>query len=217
MGPVNDLDRQSAMRLRSALTFGSVEPASVRAALLGVAPADRDAWVDLALGLDGLPDDGPALPRGCTPYLPCSVDALLRVIDLVPVRASDVFVDLGAGIGRASALVHLVTGAAAVSVEVQPQLVAVARALTARLPSARIASVEGDAAELAGDLPGTVFFLYCPFGGERLDQVLDALERVARSRTIRVCCVDLPLPPRAWLRLATTSQGDVTIYRSLLA
>jgi hypothetical protein len=35
--------------------------------------------------------------------LPCSIDALLGVLDLAPVRASDVFVDIGLGPERAAA------------------------------------------------------------------------------------------------------------------
>ena len=42
-------------------------------------------------------------------------------------QASDVFVDVGSGLGRAAALVHLMTGARAIGLEVQPALVAAAR------------------------------------------------------------------------------------------
>ncbi|KAB2888357.1 MAG: hypothetical protein F9K40_20545, partial [Kofleriaceae bacterium] len=85
-----------------------------REELLAVAPAAREAWVDRRFGLDGhdgLPDDGPALPAGCVPYLPSSVDVILRMIAEADVREADVFVDLGMGIGRTAALVHLLTGA----------------------------------------------------------------------------------------------------------
>jgi len=40
----------------------------------------------------------------------------------------------------------------------------------------------------------SVFFLYRPFGGERLARVLGDLEHIARTRELRVCCIDLPLP-----------------------
>ena len=101
--------------------------------LAGVPPVARDAWVDLALGLEAIAEDGPDLPRGCVPYLPCSVDALLRLIEHAPVGAGDVFVDVGSGLGRAAALVHLLTGAPAIGVEVQPAHVAASRALAMRL------------------------------------------------------------------------------------
>src|SRR4029078_9775031 len=102
------------------LERGQHDPSMFRAALLRVPPTERDAWLDLVLRLGELPDDGPALPRDCVPYLPCPVDALLRIVDQAPVRASDVFVDVGSGLGRAAALVHLLTGAATIGLEIQP-------------------------------------------------------------------------------------------------
>jgi len=190
---------------------------ALRAALAGVPPLERDAWVDRALGLGAPPDDGPALPRGCVPYLPCPVDALLRLTEHGHVRASDVFVDVGAGVGRAAALVHLLTGASVVGLEIQPELVTAARDLVARLGLPRVSFVEGDAPRLAAALAaGSVFFLYCPFSGERLAELLANLEPAARAREIRVCCVDLPLPPCAWLEAVSPCWPDLTVYRSTL-
>lgn len=207
--------RDSAERARSLIARGQHDPPAFRAALLSVPLLSRDAWVDLVLGLDELPDDGPELPRDCVPYLPCPVDALLRVVDQAPVRASDVFVDVGSGTGRATALVHLLTGAAAIGLEIQPRLVHVARDLATRLLLSRVSCVEGDAANLAGLITtGSVFFLYCPFSGDRLTKVLADLESIARTRTIRVCCVDLPLPPCSWLTLEPQPSGDLAIHRS---
>ena len=189
--------------------------AALRAALADVPPLERDGWVDQALGLGAPPDDGPALPRGCVPYLPCPVDALLRLTEHAQVRASDVFVDVGAGAGRAAALVHLLTGASVVGLEVQPQLVAAARELAARLCLPRVSFVEGDAPGLTGALAaGSVFFLYCPFSGERLAQLLTNLEPAARMRDIRVCCLDLPLPPCRWLEPLPPRWPDLVLYRS---
>ena len=77
--------------MRAVLERGGTDAgaASFRAALLDVAPLDRDEWVDVAFGLGPLPDDGPDLPRGCVPYLQCRVDSLLRAIELASIDASD--------------------------------------------------------------------------------------------------------------------------------
>jgi hypothetical protein len=191
------------------------DPVAFRAALLRVPAAERDAWVDRVLGLDDLPADGPALPAGGVPYLPCSVEILLRIVDEAPVRSTDLFVDVGAGVGRAMVLVHLLTGAGALGLEVQPELVRAARGLTGRLGLSRVQCIEGDAATLAASLVhGSVFFLYCPFSGARLTRVLDDLEPLARRRQLRVCCVDLPLPQRAWLTRQPGPEGALEIFRS---
>jgi hypothetical protein len=206
--------RESAAGVRSSLTRSEMEPPVFRAALMRVPPADRDAWLDLVLGLDAIPDDGPELPRGCVPYLPAPVDALLRVVDDAEVSASDVFVDIGAGCGRAALLVCLLTGASAIGVEIQPSLVLASRELSARLNVSRFSVIEGDAALLTRSLSiGSVFFLYCPFGGERLEAVLSDLEPIAQAKPIRICCVDLPIAPRPWLTLVSASV-DLTTYRS---
>jgi SAM-dependent methyltransferase len=207
--------RESAKLIRSQIERGVRDPSLFSSALFGVPPGERDEWVDRVFGLGELPDDGPELPKGCVPYLPCSVDALLRVVEHAPVRASDIFVDVGSGLGRAAAFVHLLTGAAAIGIEIQPRLVLAARDLAARLFVSRISSVEGDAVKFTGFITiGSVFFLYCPFTGERLAKVLADLEQIAQTRTIRVCCVNLPLPPCNWLRLQHSPGGDLSIYRS---
>jgi hypothetical protein len=208
----------SAGAARRSIERGLHDPAAFRAALLGVPSGERDAWVDLVLGLGDPPADGPALPPGGVPYLPCPVEVLLRVVDEAPVRSTDVFVDVGAGPGRAMAVVHLLSGAGAAGVEIQPELVHAAHDLTARLGLSRVRCVEGDAAAVAASLAGgSVFFLYCPFSGARLSKVLDDLEPIARTSPLRICCVNLPLPPRSWLTREPGRDGALEIYRSTLS
>src|SRR4051812_23604013 len=154
---------------RSQLEAGPHDPSAFRAVLEDVPPADRDAWLDEVLGLGEIPDDGPELPNGCVPYLPCPVDALVQMVDQAPIRATDVVVDVGAGLGRAAALVHLLTGATVIGIEIQPALVHSARDLAARLPLSRIACLEGDAVPLTGFITiRSIFFLYCPLRGPPL-------------------------------------------------
>ncbi len=209
--------REDVTRIRSRIERAQHDPAEFRAALLSVPPCERDAWLDLVLGLHDVADDGPDLPRGCVPYFPCSVDALLRMVEQARVGPSDVFVDVGSGVGRAAAFVHLLTGAGVIGIEIQSGLVRAARDLATSLVLPRVACVEGDAARVTGFMMiGSVFFLYCPFSGDRLTQVLADLEPIARTRTIRVCGLDLPLPPRPWLTLEPRLSEDLAIYRSSL-
>lgn len=215
---VDEVHSDGAARMRSLLSSRQATPALFRAALTDVPPAERDAWLDRVLGIDELPEDGPDLPRGCVPYLPCSVDTLLRMVEHADVHATDVFVDVGSGLGRAAALIHFLTGAAAIGIEIQSALARSSRDLTRSLNASRVAVVEGDAVELAGLMTiGSVFFLNCPFSGDRLQTLLDALEPIARTRTIRLCCVNLPLPERPWLAPLSAPSGDLAIYRSTYA
>jgi hypothetical protein len=209
--------RRSAETTRWLIQQGLQDPTTFRASLLNVPPAVRDQWVDSVLGIGELPDDGPELPRGCVPYLPCSVDVLLRIVDQAPIRGSDVFVDVGSGLGRAAMLVHLLTGAGAIGLEVQPALVRASRGLASRLRLSRVSCLDGDATRLTGFITiGSVFFLYCPFGGDRLAKLLADLESIARTRTLRICSVDLPLPACPWLTIQGQHSGNLAIYRSTI-
>ncbi len=210
-------DRESAKRVRALIVQGQCDPSLFRGALTDVPAVARDAWVDQVFGLGAPPEDGPQLPVGCVPYLPCSVDALLRLLEQAPVGATELFVDIGAGVGRAAALVHLLTGAPALGLEVQPALVAVARELTTRLRLPGVSFLEADAGQPTDSWSaGSVFLLYCPFSGDRLARLLANLEPLARARPIRVCCVDLPLPPCPWLEQTSAPSLELTIYRSRL-
>ena len=183
--------------------------------LLAVAPDARDAWLDDFLGLeDALPPDGPELAPGQVPYMPCGVATLLSTIEHARITEDDVFVDIGSGLGRATAFVHSMTGARAIGIEIQSHLASRARDVARRLNADRLTVIEGDATRIVGSLDaGTVFFLYCPFSGERLRSVLGDLEAIARARPIRVCTVDLPLRPCAWLELVHASR-ELAIHRS---
>jgi hypothetical protein len=207
--------RSDALATRAQLVRAEVDPREFRRALLAVAADQRDAWLDLVLGIEELPDDGVELPSGCVPYLPSSVDVLLRMVEAAAVDERDVFVDVGAGLGRAMFLTHLLTRATVLGLEVQPHLVQGARALAAGLQLSHCSLRVGDASSLGGALEGgSVFFLYCPFSGKRLETLLDALESVASRREIRICTVDLPLPPRSWLTRLELPWGDLAVYRS---
>lgn len=186
----------------------------LRRELEAIAPRERDAWLDALLGIDELPDDDPSLPRGCVPYLPCPVDAIVRFAEAAGIVDSDVIVDVGCGVGRAAAALHLLTGASVLGIEIQPKLARAAESLFARLELPGCEAIALDAANARVVLSrGSAFFLYCPFGGSRLERFVDDLEPIAAERAIRIGCVDLPLPPRAWLT-ARSSCGDLEVYHA---
>jgi hypothetical protein len=113
--------------------------------------------------------------------------------------------------------VHLLTGAGAIGLEVQPALALASRDLASRLRLSRVSCINGDASRLTELITiGSVFLLYCPFGGDRLAKVLADLESIARTRTLRICSVDLPLPPCPWLTIQGQHSGNLAIYRSTI-
>jgi hypothetical protein len=149
------------------------------------------------------------------PYLPCTVATALAAIQDAGVAPGDEFVDVGSGIGRVTLLAHLTTSASCFGLEIQAELVHSAQARANELRLSRLQFVAGDAAQTVRLLTrGTVFFLYCPFSGERLNRFFDGLEGIARRHPIRVCCVEMPALQLPWLTQLPSSSPAVHIYQS---
>ena len=195
--------------------INEAEPSIFRTELARVLPRDRDAWLDQRWRLAEIPDDDPELPRGCVPYLPCPVATVLAALDAAEVTSRDVFVDIGSGAGRTVLLARLLSGATCLGLEIQPTLVAAARKSADALGLDRTEFIAGDAADaLRLVAHGSVFFLYCPFGGERLERLLDDLQVVAGAHPIRICCVQMPPLVRPWLERLPSATVELEAYRS---
>lgn len=171
----------------------------LKRALLTVPPLERDAWVNARLGLDELPDDSAELPRDGVPYLPASVDSLLRFVELARLGPDDVIVDVGSGVGRAAWVLHVLTGARVIGIEIQ-------RALVRDLEG--VTFLTGDAS-LTHPPEASAYFLYCPFSGATLERWLDGLP----NTPLVIGCVDFTLPARTWLTQLAADR-DVTLYRA---
>jgi hypothetical protein len=179
-------------------------------------PAGRDAAIERLLGIDQPPAAlASALPPGESrmPYMPSAIAPVVRAVLDVPITPDDVFVDLGAGLGKVAMAVNLLTGAQTRGVEMQPALVAAARAQATELGLHGVTFVEGDA--LDADLDdATVVFLYLPFTGEVLAGVLRRLEVVARRRQLVVCALGIDLRGADWLAPRPTHEFWLSIYDS---
>jgi len=212
---VQPTSRTAAKLMRTQLVNNRSSPELIRSTLSSLSGEDRDAWLDLMLDVEGILDDEPDLPRGCVPYLPCPVATVLDAVDQARVTSTDVFVDVGAGTGRTVFLAHLLTGAGGIGIEVQSSLVKSAAGRAEWLNLTRTRFLHGDAVDLIQFITtGTVFFLYCPFSGERVERVLDALEGIARTRQIRICCVAMAPLERPWLTRLGSTSPELDLYRS---
>lgn len=205
---MEDSLRTRALAARAAVIAGSLRGAALREAIEAIAPFDRDAWIDELLGIEPPPPDVD-LPRGGVPYLPCGVDEILAMVRDAPVGPGDTLVDIGAGLGRAAILAHLLSGARTLGVELQAALVERARAHGAELGLDGVWFVHADAADLA--LDGSVFLLYAPCNGELLARVVRRIEDVAHRRAITVAAVGVELDA-AWLVARPSTCVSLTLY-----
>lgn len=118
-------------------------------------------------------------------YQPAPARVILELIERAQLTAADVFYDLGSGLGRVPILVSLLSGATARGVEIEPAYYSYASACAAGLNLAGVAFINGDA-RAADYIQGTAFFLYTPFVGGILQEVLGRLREAARGRTITI-------------------------------
>jgi hypothetical protein len=183
--------------------------------LLDSAPdTERDTGVESLLGIEDYDRAAPPPGDAMIPYIPSGVDAICELVAAVPMHDADVFVDLGAGLGKVVMLVHLLTGVRACGIEIDAALVERANRASASIDLRDVGFTRGDA-RTASLADGTIFFLYLPFTGDVLATVLDRLRSRARERPIVVCTLGLDLRTK-WLVPRVSESFWLTIYDSII-
>lgn len=193
--------------------IGTYSPEQWLRALVEAPAGDRDAWCEELLGIREVPKGTEVSLPDRIGYSPCSVASIVRAVFEVPLRESDVLLDVGSGLGKVCMLAALLSGARAVGVEVQKELVEIATARASELRMERV-SFRAESAATAGLSAANVFFFYIPFTGELLHAVLAQIKEIAAKKPVIVCAVGFDLPPVPWLRARATSAFWSTIYDS---
>ena len=105
---------------------------------------------------------------------------LVRRADLGP---EDCFYDLGSGMGHVATLVHLLSGASARGVEFEPAFCEYAQQRAESLGLTQVEFINADARQ-ADYAQGRCFFMYTPFEGAMLLEVLERLRERSRRGQI---------------------------------
>jgi histone methylation protein DOT1 len=179
-----------------------------------------DVLVAGLLGTDRLLDDDPAQPLPeMVPYQPTPALIILEIVKQTNLSPHDVFVDVGSGLGVVPTLVSLLSGAAAIGIEVQPSYCRHADECVRRLNLSDVRFICQDARQ-ADMSVGTVFYMYTPFKGAMLQQVLERLHAEGLRRRIRLCTYG-PIVSEAvrqpWLPAFERSQlakGPLAVFHS---
>ncbi len=181
--------------------------------LAGIPPEDRDGALERHLGLDA--EDVSTTPPGqdLVGYHASGVASILDALALAEVGPEDVVVDLGSGLGKVTLLARLLTGATVRGIELQAPLVERARAIAAR-HGIDVTYVHGDA-RTADLRDATVLFLYLPFTGPVLSEVLAHIHDSAARRDVVVCSLGLDLGRHApWLISRPIDSFWLSLYDS---
>jgi SAM-dependent methyltransferase len=118
-------------------------------------------------------------------YQPTPARIILEMAEKSDLQQDDVFYDIGSGLGQVSILMHLLTGVRAKGVEVESAYCDYARRCARRLNLLQVEFINVDARE-ADYSDGTIFFLYTPFEGRMLEQVLERLRHESRNGRIQL-------------------------------
>lgn len=165
------------------------------------------------------PGEAGLLPSAeMTAYQPTPARHILDLIASCRFASGDVFVDLGSGLGHVPLLVCILAGIRALGVEVQPDHAASAHETARRLNLSGVQFLAEDARNT--DLSdGTVFYMFTPFTGSILAEVVDRLRTQSKTRQIKICtlgpCTCI-LQRQTWLKVDQRSDTErIAIFRSL--
>jgi hypothetical protein len=214
----SDIVRGGQPRMLLPWLGGSAGGSELGGPLPGLGFDYRDELVSGVLQLPEPDETARQTSAEMVPYQPTPVRHILDLIAAVPVAEEDVFVDLGSGLGHVPILVSMMTGAQSLGVEVQAAYVASAQKCAESLRLSRVQFIAQDARD--ADLSrGTIFYLYSPFKGSILADVLTALRRESMNRPVKICslgpCTRIVSNER-WLKASALSDaGRICVFEPL--
>jgi len=100
-------------------------------------------------------------------------------------KEKEVFFDIGSGLGQVAILINLIAGISTRGIEFEPAFCNYAQDCAASLNASGTTFINTNACE-ADYSDGTVFFLYTPFKGDMLQQVLQRLKEESINRPITI-------------------------------
>jgi hypothetical protein len=150
-------------------------------------------------------------------YQPTLARHIFDLIGRTALTERDFLIDLGSGLGHVTLMASICSTASCTGIELEPSYVDCARksARSLNLKNARFIQGDVRAADLSG---GTVFYLYTPFTGTILRDVLNSLRHEAVKRQIRICtfgpCTRV-VAEEQWLSVIGALEPDrIAIFRS---
>jgi protein-L-isoaspartate O-methyltransferase len=222
------INRSMAQGLRERIAAASISPAELLAtfrqyvrddARNDLAYDDLDALVAGILSTDQGVDEGPveADPE-MVPYQPTPARLVLALLEEIRPTERDVFVDVGSGLGTVPILVSLLTRARSVGIEWHAGHCAYARACADSLKLSSVSFLQQDA-RAADFRAGTIFFMFTPFRGTMLRDVLRRLDEEGRRRPIRLCVygplLSEALREQPTFSIETGRAASISVFRSL--
>jgi len=194
---VLDQTDQSLFRhLREKLSEGNCTPSAFKT-LIGPYLGDMasggnsigydhlDTFLNELLSDQLLPEETLKREAGMVFYQKTPARIIWELAERVAFSQDDLFFDLGSGLGQVAILVHLLTGVAARGVEYEPAYWYYAQQCASglNLPGVQFLNQDARSCDYS---QATVFFMYTPFDGHMMEEMLTKLRKEAAKRDIRI-------------------------------
>lgn len=144
-----------------------------------------DIFINRLLSLRHMPEQSKSLAPEMVFYQKTSARIIFELVKRARFTKDDLFFDIGSGLGQVVMLVNLLAGIRTIGVEFDPAFCRYSEECAAMLGFEEIAFINADARETDYSL-GTVFFMYTPFKGKMLQDVLDILRKESLKREISI-------------------------------
>jgi hypothetical protein len=183
------LREQIRLGLYSQTFFGGVihkymgDDVSVAAGKVGY--DNLDVFINGLLSDQPLPEASKARDPEMVFYQQTPARIVFELADRAHLTPGNMFFDIGSGLGHVPILVNLLTGANTRGIEYEPAYYDYATACALKLNLANVAFIN-TTAQNGNYAGGAVFFMYTPFEGHMLQQMLEILRKESLNRTIRV-------------------------------
>jgi SAM-dependent methyltransferase len=211
---IRDEAREQHAAARRAIQAGVLDKRAFLETLQAVPLEDRDHLVEEILDIAYPPLEELDLPCDAVPYSPSGLGEILFTLKRAGIGPGSTLVDLGSGLGKVVLLAAFLTGAEAYGVEIDPHLVAHARAAAVALGLERAHFIHGDIR--SAELPAAdAYYLFIPL--HRSSDVVERLAPVAKERAIRVFSPPLDEKRVPFLRRTGATSYWLTMYESTLA
>ncbi len=160
-----------------------------------------------------MPEQTKYLEPGMVYYQKTPARIVFELAEKCQFAKEDVFFDLGSGLGQVAILVNLLVGVTVNGVEFEPAFCDYAIHCAAEFNLPQVTFINADARK-ADYSEGTIFFMYTPFSGEMLQEVLVLLRKESLMRKIKIitygpCTAQVAL--QSWLDFV--GPKDDNIYK----
>ena len=221
---LEEIDSQLFKQLRENISTGIYDKSSFREMVSKYMGYDVDAISDTcAIGYNNLdvfingllstqviPSETKEIEPEMVFFQKTPVRVVFKMVELARLSQGDVFFDLGSGLGQVAIMTNLISGASAVGVEYEPAYCNYAKTCASQLNLHDVEFTNADARN-ADYSQGTVFFMYTPFGGGMLQDMLKILQMESVTRTIKIFTYGPCSPDVAkeyWLNCFTGNADD---------